>query len=357
MRSAFHAAGILLTLAALAACDVGFYWQAAGGQMEILGRRRPIPDVLADDRIDEPTKAKLRLVLAVQAFGVERLRLPAEGQYTLYTDLQRPQVSWLVVASERYAIRAVEHCYPIVGCMGYRGYFDREDADGFAGSLDEEGYDVLVRPVRAYSTLGWFDDPVLNTMLVADDLELMGTILHEQAHRVVFAVDDTAFNESFAVFVEREGVRRYLLADGGGDGGDANGNGESALGRYRDRQADRRRYRAILERGRGRLEALYESALPEPDLRSEKARLFEGMRQDYEIEKNSFIIIRYDRWFAQELNNAHLVSIRQYESRVAAFERLFQQNGEDFGKFYEAARELAELDPDQRRARLEELER
>ena len=272
MRSAFHAAGMLLTLGALAACDVGFYWQAAGGQMEILGRRRPIPDVLADERVDDPTKAKLRLVLAVQAFGVERLRLPAEGQYTLYADLQRPQVSWLVVASERYAIRAVEHCYPIVGCMGYRGYFDREDADGFAGSLDEEGYDVLVRPVRAYSTLGWFDDPVLNTMLAGEGLDLMGTILHEQAHRVVFAEGATAFNESFAVFVEREGVRQYLLADGGG---------EAALGRYRQRQADRRRFRAILERGRARLEALYRSGRPEPELREEKTRLFERLRRPF----------------------------------------------------------------------------
>ena len=136
-------------LAGLSACDLGFYWQAAGGQMEILGRRRPISEVLADDTVAERTKAKLRLVMKVQAFGVERLALPEDGQYTLYVDLRRDQVSWLVVASEPYAIRAVEHCFLIVGCLGYRGYFDREDADEFAASMSAEGFDVLVRPVRA----------------------------------------------------------------------------------------------------------------------------------------------------------------------------------------------------------------
>jgi predicted aminopeptidase len=333
----------------LASCDVGYYWQAARGQLEILRLRRPIGEVLADPEVPEPTKAKLRLVLEVQAFGIERMTLPDEGRYTTYADLKRPQVTWLVVASEPYRIQAVEHCYWIVGCLEYRGYFAREDADAFAAELAGQGYDVLVRPVRAYSTLGWFEDPVLNTFLFGDEIGLMGTVLHEQGHRALFVKGDTTFNESFAEFVEQEGVTRYLAGQGE--------SGQDPLRRYRDMRANEARFREIVRGGRARLEKLYSSPMPEPEMHAEKTRLFDVMRRDYENARNSFILLTYDAWFAQPLNNAHLVSIEQYESRVGAFATLFRESGQDFRRFLVAARALAELPEHERRARLDALER
>ena len=339
----------LLAIVTLTGCELGYYWQAAGGQLEILRKRRPIEEVLADEGVDQAVKAKLRLVLAVQEFGVERLSLPAEGKYLLYADLGRPNVSWLVVASEEFAIKAVEHCFLIVGCLGYRGYFDKADANALAEELAAENFDVRVRPVRAYSTLGWFDDPVLNTFLQSvDELGVIGTIIHEQAHRLLFVKGDTTFNESFAHFVEAQGTGLFL-AERGDDGA-------APLERYRAQGTDRDRFRTIVKRGAERLNRLYRSELTAEEMRVEKIQLFDRMRRDYQNEKNSFIIDNYDGWFDQPLNNAHLVSFTFYESRVAAFRALFVENEEDFSRFFAAVRTLAELPQEERRARLDMLE-
>ena len=340
---------LLLLSLLLPSCELGFYWQAASGQWEILSKRRPIDEVLEDAAVAETAKTKLRLVREVQTFGVEHVRLTAKGRYTKYSDLGRPQVTWLVVASEPYRFQAVEHCFFIAGCFDYKGYFAREDADAFAAKLTAEGKDVLVRPVRAYSTLGWFDDPVLNTFLQADELELMGTVLHEQAHRAIFVKNDTPFNEGLAEFVEDQGVREYLE----GRGGEA----VALLKTYDSRLADEERFHQILLRGRERLDRLYQSGKPEPEQREEKARLFDALRQDYQAERNSFIVFQYESWFAQPLNNAHLLSVEQYQSRVAAFAALFRESGNKFAEFLEAVRTLAKLPPDERKAKLDELEK
>jgi len=338
-----------LAIVTLTGCELGYYWQAAGGQLEILRKRRPIAEVLADGEVDEAVKAKLRLVLSVQEFGAERLSLPAESQYSLYADLGRPNVSWLVVASEEFAIKAVEHCFLIVGCLGYRGYFDKADAKSLAEELAAESKDVRVRPVQAYSTLGWFDDPVLNTFLESEDeLGVIGTIIHEQAHRVLFVKGDTAFNESFAHFVEAQGTGLFLA--GRGD------DGKAPLERYRAQGADRDRFRTIVKRGTELLNRLYRSEMTPEEMRVEKMRLFDRMRRDYQNEKNSFIINNYDGWFDQPLNNAHLVSFTFYESRLAAFRALFVENEEDFSRFFGAAQTLAEMPQEERRARLDLLE-
>jgi len=253
------------------------------------------------------------------------------------------------VASEAYAIREVPQCFWIVGCLGYRGFFAKEDADGFAEDLAGEGYDVLVRPVRAYSTLGWFDDPVLNTFLQGGELTLVSTIYHEQAHALLFISGDTAFNESFASFVEEEAVRRFLAGEGE--------RGRALLERYAAWNADKRRFRAIVLRGRARLEALYGSDVPRTAMAVEKEQLFGLMREDYQKEKKSFRIASYDGWFDQPLNNAYLVGVQQYRSWVDAFRRLFRREGEDFVRFFRAARALSELSRETRDARLQQLER
>ena len=332
----------------LAGCsDAAYYWQAGLGQWDILSRRRAIGEVLADPQVDEQVKAKLRLVLRVQAFGRERLGLTAASQFHYYSDLGREYVTWLVVASDAYAIKEYQHCYFIVGCLGYRGFFAKEEAGEFAAELAEEGYDVLVRPVRAYSTLGWFDDPVLNTFINSGDLNLISTILHEQAHTLMFVKGDTAFNESFSTFVEEEGVRRFLEQEP---------SGAARLTRYHAINEERRRFRELVIRGRERLERLYASGLAQAKLAAEKPRLFLMLKEDYQRERNSFKIVSYDGWFNRKLNNAHLVGMQHYRSWVKAFRVLFDQHGGDFARFYEAVRELAERPKDEREARLKSLE-
>ena len=327
--------------------DVAYYWQAGLGQLEILRKRRPIGEVLEDPGVGEETKAKLRLVRRAQAFGREELALPEGASFHYYTDLERDFVSWLVVASEPFTFRAFRNCFPVVGCLNYRGFFERADANGFAGGLEGEGLDVWVRPVSAYSTLGWFDDPVLNTTLRAADLQIVATVLHEQAHQVLFVKGDTAFNESFATFVEREGVPRFLEGQGG--------QGDAQLARYEALHEDRQRFRAILLRGKARLQGLYGSGRPTAEMVAEKARLFAQMRQDYQNERGSFKLASYDSWFAQDLNNAHLVGVEQYQSWVGAFQALFDRSGQDFARFYAAAKELADLTPEGRLTRMQTL--
>lgn len=334
----------------LAACsEVSFYWQAGMGQLEIIGRRRPITEVLADESVPGETKRKLRLILDVQAFATEELALPGDGHYRYFTDLGRAYVSWLVVAAQPLSLEEHRFCYPIVGCLGYRGYFAKGDAEGLAGELRERGLDVAVRPVSAYSTLGWFDDPVLNTFLRGEDTVLIGTIIHEQTHGRYFVPGATAFNESFAGFVEEVGVRRFLAKDAA--------RGPALLRRYQARRGERERFRSIVLKGRARLAGLYASALGEAGKRAEKARVFDEMRRDYQSERESFKIHNYDRWFAQPLNNAHLIGVAHYAIHAGAFRALFAEQGGDFGRFYMAVEALGALPVKEREARLNELEK
>jgi predicted aminopeptidase len=339
---------LALLLPLLGACtEMAYYWQASAGQLEILNKRRPIAEVLADPAVSAEVKRKLRLIEDVQAFATAGLALPAEGHYTTYADLGRPYVSWLVVAAPPLSLEAHPFCYLVVGCLGYRGYFAQEDAEALAARLRGEGLDVLVRPVRAYSTLGWFNDPVLNTFLAGDDVQLAGTIIHEQAHRRYFLKGATDFNESFAEFVEGEGVARFLAQPGRDPAG---------VARFEALRADERRFRALVLRGRERLAALYASDLPDADKLARKATLLQALRDDYQNERASFTLLNYDDWFARPLNNAHLVGVAQYARHIAAFRALFAQSGRDFPRFYTAVEALGGLAPEAREARLNELE-
>ena len=340
---------VLVLLLWIGGCsDVAYYWQAGMGQLQILNARRPISEVLEDPEVSEVVKTKLRLVMKAQAFGKEVLGMPDEHQFRYYSDIGRDYVSWLVVASEPYAVEGYQNCFPIVGCLGYRGFFDKADGDEFVAELAGQGYDVLIRPVRAYSTLGWFDDPILSSYIRSPDTQLIATIFHEQAHGVLFVKDDTAFSESFFTFVEREAVRRYLQTQGA--------EGSRQLERYRDFIGDQQRFRDIVLRGRRRLEQLYTSDIPREEMAAQKKRMFQMLREDYQKVKKSFKIASYDGWFHRELNNAHLVGFQQYRSWLKAFQGMFERNGRKLTQFFAAAAELAELPREERDARLRALE-
>ena len=340
---------VLLLLLWIGGCsDVAFYWQAGMGQLNILNARRPISEVLEDPEVSDLVKAKLRLVINAQTYGKEVLGMPDEHQFRYYSDIERKYVSWLVVASEAYAVKGYQNCFLIVGCLGYRGFFDKADGDEFAAELAGQGYDVLIRPVRAYSTLGWFDDPVLSSYIRSPDTQLIATIFHEQAHGILFVKGDTAFSESFSTFVEQEAVRRYLQTRGG--------SGARQLEHYLGLIADQRRFREIVLRGRKRLERLYASDIPRGEMAQQKKLQFQTLREDYQKEKKSFKITSYDGWFERELNNAHLVEFQQYRSWLEAFQVLFERNGRKLESFFAAAMKLAELPREERDARLRVLE-
>jgi predicted aminopeptidase len=329
--------------------DVAYYWQAFSGQAEILNKRRPIPEVLADSAVPDGVKAKLRWVLAVQDFASASLAEPREGNYRYYADLGRPVVTWLVVAAPELEMREHQWCYPIAGCLGYRGYFDRADAQALAKALSADGFDVAIRPVRAYSTLGWFDDPVLNTFLGEEDVDLAATIIHEQAHRRLWVAGDTTFNESFAGFVEREGLRRFA------ESRRASG-GEALWLRYAALEAERDRFTELVLHARTGLLTLYASPLTPEEKRKRKQEAIAALRADYQKQRDAFKLSDYESWFAQPLNNAHLVGIAQYQSRRDAFRALFQQQGGDFAKFFTAVEALGKRPAAEREAALDRLE-
>lgn len=313
------------------------------GQAELASRREPIEDIVARPGVDARLKARLERALDARRFAIEVLALPDTGSYTQYADLGRPYALWNVFAAPEFSVRPREWCHFLVGCLAYRGYYDEARAREEARALAEEGDDVHVAGVPAYSTLGWFDDPLLNTVLGGDEA-IAGTIFHELAHERVFVRDDTAFSESFASFVEEEGLRRYFR--------DA-----PTLAAAAERAARREReFVGLVLRTRAELEALYASGQPPERLRAGKAQAFERMRAAYRELKRAWDgDDRYDGAMAGEWNNARVAPFGLYHQWLPAFAALFARVGSDWRAFHAEVERLRDLPPGERRAALEAL--
>lgn len=311
----------------------------------MLAARRPIATVLADPATDATLKARLELAEQARAFASDKLALPRNHSYTNYADLKRPYATWNVFATPEFSVQPVEHCYLIVGCLAYRGYFDRERAESEAARLQAEGLDTWVGGATAYSTLGWFADPILNTMLRSDDDELAATIFHELAHQRLFVNGDTEFNESFATFVQYEGLREWRARRGLPPADDA----------ARKRQDE---FEQLVFDARERLRALYATTLPADMMRRRKREEFERLRADY-------LRLRdtqwrgwggYDDWIESDMNNAKLLPFGLYRRWVPAFTALFAREHGAWAAFYDAAAKIARLDPAARTAALSGLQ-
>ena len=340
---------LALALAALlpGCATLEYYWQAIGGQLEVIGRAQPIAERLQDPALPAPLRRKFERVLAMREFASAELALPDNGSYRRYADLERPFVVWNVFAAPEFSVKPVESCFPIAGCVGYRGFYRESDARAHGESLRAKGYDVHVAGVPAYSTLGWFDAPVLNTFIRYPDAEIARLIFHELAHQVAYAGDDTVFNESFAVAVEQEGVRRWL---------DRNGT-QAEREVHEIFQARRRDFVALILRYRDRLAAFYAESLEPARKRAGKARLLAEMLQDYARLKAGWGgFAGYDRFFAQGTNNALLASVVAYTERVPAFRALLAQKGGDLPLFYAEVKRLARLDKAARTPYLDALQ-
>jgi predicted aminopeptidase len=349
------AAGVvgLVALAAGTVCltsgcgTIGYYAQAVGGHLEIVTKARAVPGWIEAEGTEPRLRERLQMTQRMRDFAVQELKLPENSSYRRYADLGRGAVVWNVVATPELSLTLKTWCFPVVGCVGYRGYFDRAGADALATELRAQGLDVNVYGVPAYSTLGrtnWMGgDPLLNTFVFWGEGELARLIFHELAHHVAYADDDTTFNESFAVAVERIGGQRWLEKF------------STAEARQADDEATQRRadFRALTQRAREGLATLYASAITDAEKRERKAGLLSAMRAEYEQTKATRWggFAGYDGWFSRA-NNASLGVQAAYNELVPQFERLFEAQGRDFERFYVEVRRLAALPKAQRRAAL-----
>jgi len=335
-----------IALSAGGCANLGYYAQAVSGQFQIYSHTRPIEDVVSDAQTDASLKDKLRRVSEIREFASRELGLPDNDSYRVYADLKRPYALWNVFATPELSLQPSQWCFLFIGCVTYRGYFAQEDAEGFADTLRAAGNDVYVGGVAAYSTLGWFDDPLLNTFINRPIPELAGLVFHELAHQRLYIKGDTTFNESFAVAVELEGVRRWLPSNGGPD----------AFAGYRDRLKRRDDFIALMLKYRAQLEATYKRNFADAEKRAAKKRLISELRAEYQALRTSWNgYSGYDDWFAQDLNNAHFVSVGTYYQLVPAFQALLAQNGGDLPAFYGAAEKIGELPEKERMAALNRL--
>ena len=330
------AAAILALAAPLSGC---YELQAAVGQLSLVVRRRPIDAVIADPATPAALRTQLAQVAAMRDFASRELGLPDNASYRGYVDVGRGAVVWNVYAAPEFSVEPRRWCFPVVGCVEYRGYFSAARAQAFAARLHARGEDVVVRGAAAYSTLGFFADPVLSTMLGWSDAELAGIMFHELTHQVVYAAGDAPFDEALASLVEREGVRRWLTAQGR----------PLELAAYlqvREREAAVTR---LMLGARRRLAALYLPGADPVALRGAKAAIFAGLRQDYQqLQAGWGDQAAYDRIFGADLNNASLVPFATYEGCLPGLTRELDAVHGDLRAFYARARELAQLPAAQR---------
>ena len=314
--------------------------QAVSGQYDVMTRSEPIAELLADEGTPPATRERLELARQARQFAVDELALPDGRSYLRYADLGRPYAVWNVVATDEFSTEPRRWCYPVAGCVSYRGYFDEARARSVAARLSARGEDVTVGGVATYSTLGRFPDPLFNTMLGWNESRLVGTIFHELAHERLYVPGDSEFNEAFASVVEAEGVRRWFTARGQTD----------ALDAYRASTAREAGFAALLRDARGRLSALYASGLPAAEMRIEKQRELGRLKFDYTRLKASWGgYSGYDAWFTRTLNNAHLAAVATYHDCVPGLRRELEWAG-SLPAFYQRAETLAKLSTTERHA-------
>ena len=315
----------------LGACaDLRYYAHVTHGESALLLQRRPVGKVIADPMTDPKLAARLKLSQEARQFASAKLDLPDNRSYTYYVQLNRPYVVWNVFATPRFSVDAVPQCFPIAGCVAYRGWFDEQKAKDSAEKLKAEGDDIYIGGVPAYSTLGWFADPILSSMMRWDDDDLIGTIFHELAHQLIYVKGDTPFNESYAMFVEDEGVREWHRS-----------RGETVTDEH-DQLMDDQFTQQVLDL-RERLRKLYKSGVDEQAMAAGKQREIEDFRARYAAwrDKNYPNDHRYDAWVAKPINNATLLPFGLYDQWEPSFAALFKQANGQWPGFYARVRALA----------------
>jgi len=324
--------------------SVSYYSQLASGQLQLLRAREPVSEVIADPHREQKLREHLAQSQKARAFASEQLHLPDNQSYRLYADIGRPYVVWNVFATQEFSLKPNNHCFPIAGCVAYRGYYSQGAARGEAALQKLKGMDVSIGGVEAYSTLGWFNDPIMSSMMGWGDERLATLIFHELAHQRFYVKDDTEFNESFATFVEQEGTRQWRAFRG--------------LAPENDAQAQHRdQFIQLILDTRARLERLYAQTLPAEQMRARKAAEFEQLRSDYRQLRDSQWAgdKRYDAWINAPMNNARLLPFGLYDQWVPAFAAAFKQVDGDWLRFYAEVERLGRLPGAERKVALKAL--
>ena len=328
--------GLLVALPLLPGCaGPAYYVQAAAGQISLMRQRQEIEPLLADPSTDPELARRLRTAREILDFGTRTLGLPSSGSYTHVTQTGRSAVTWTVVAAPEFSLEPKTWCFLVAGCVPYRGYFDPDDAKRFADKLRRKGYDVFVAPATAYSTLGWFDDPLLDTMFSRGDTALAGVLFHEMAHQALYVKDDTVFNESFASFVEEVSVRHWLEEKG-----------KSA--ELRAWQLERARAREVHEQfelAQGELSALYASDLTDEAMREQKARILDTLCEASRRLPGSPSMEDAKTVEAAPclINNARIALHASYRGGGCSFQQLFDASGHSMPEFLLRAGQIADL--------------
>lgn len=338
----YHALNIMIFLVCtVSGCgSLSYYAQSAKGQLEVLQNRQPIDTLIKNNDLPPDTLAQLALVGQIRDFAINELGLPDNNSYLDYVDLERDFVVWNVFATPELSLQSQQWCYLIVGCLNYRGYFSEYAAYTLASELENQGYDVFVGGVSAYSTLGWFADPVLSTMLHRGDAYLAKVIFHELAHQKIYIKNDTEINEAFADTVADAGMRRWLTQN----------NSPLSYEQFEKNQALEDEFVDLVLRYRNQLDSLYKSDIPDPEKRLNKSVILEKMINEYkQINSGRNGHARYDAWFATGLNNAKLMAVVTYRKYLTDFKKILLAVDDNLETFYHLVKQLHYCTQEQRR--------
>lgn len=342
-----------LLLAALVAlttgcADLSYLHQATAGHLRLLWKARPVTDVINDPQSTERLKGQLLAAQNIRSYATQALALPDNSSYTRFVDAGTPFVVWNVLATQELSLKLESFCFLVVGCLNYKGYYSEADARAFADTLRQQGLEVSVAGVPAYSTLGWTPDPLVNTFVYYPKGELARLIFHELAHQVLYVADDTAFNESFATAVEELGVEQWLQTQADG----------AVRTEYETFDARRKRFQTLLQDTRAELKQLFDTDMPAQEKRKGRDDIFSTLQARYEqVKRDEWDgYAGYDRFFRSEVNTPRLAGHGLYRQWVPALKALFKQEGSDFKRFYKAAAALGKLDKSTRQQRLAAME-
>ena len=341
VKNRFRVLSLALLICLCTGCStIGYYHQSVSGHLSLISKRKPIADIVNDSSRDKKLIEQLVLAQELRTFASTHLKLPENDSYRSYVQLDRPYVVWSVFAAPEFSVRLKNWCFPVVGCLKYRGYFDRNEAHAYAAKLADLGLDVYVSGVPAYSTLGWFDDPLLSTMLNRGELVTATYIFHELAHQQFYLKGDTGFNEAFATAVEELGVNLWLQHRGQTD----------ARLRYENWLTQKKVFSDLVRQTRQEFRKLYARDLPAEAMRSEKRKMIADLRKRFEdLARHNDQLLRYRKWMSGPLNNAQLGARALYRDLTPVFKRLFHACGRDFTGFYQRVEEISELSEEKRK--------
>ncbi len=323
----------------LTGCDtMSYYSQGIQGHFDLVSRVKPIEHVIENSNTPEKTRQQLTRALKARQFAIHTLKLPDNDSYKGYADLERNNVTWNVVATQELSMQPYQSCFPITGCLSYRGYFSEDKAKQFADKLKQEGYEIHIGGSSAYSTLGWFKDPIVSPMLRHGDIQLAQTLFHELAHQRLYIKDDSDFNEAFATTVGQQGVREWLTQTD-----------SKALPQYNKNLSRYSQFLKLLSETAGDLKELYSTKLNDETKREKKKRLIAALRTNYQgFKKRHPDYTHFDGWFEKPINNPRLAMVSVYHELVPDFDRWLKACDNDFPRFYSAIEGISKMPKEQR---------